>query len=95
MTPDELRQQIELRIVEMIKKHLADGSITEDRAQQISQYVLDTLHPGMTFEELYRAIPKLDDSFSELSPIILPILQDYENNVNQKAMEAVRDLIRQ
>jgi hypothetical protein len=95
MTPDELRQQIELRIVEMIKNALASGAITEDRAQQISQYVLDTLHPGMDFEDLYRAIPKLDDNYPELSPVILPILKDYEEHVNHKAMEAVRDLIRQ
>ena len=95
MTPDELRQQIELRVVELIKSRLAAGSLTEDRAQQISQFVLDTLRPGMSFEELYRAIPRLDDSFPELSPVILPILEDYEKNVNQKAMVAVRDLIRQ
>jgi hypothetical protein len=95
MTPDELRQQIELRIVELIKSRLANGSITEDRAQQISQYVLDALQPGMTFEELYRVIPKLDDSFPELSPVILPILREYEINVNKKAMQAVQELIRQ
>lgn len=95
MTPDDLRQQIELKVVEMIKAKLADGTMTEERSQELSQIVLDTLKPGMSFEELYRAIPKLDDNAPELSPIILPILRDYEQNVNKKAMEGVSDLIKQ
>jgi hypothetical protein len=95
MTPDELRQQLELKIVEMIKARLADGSMTEERAQQLSQLVLEALQPGMTFEELYRVIPKLDDNAPEFSPIILPILEEYEKNINQKAMESVRELIKQ
>ena len=53
MTPDDLRQQIELKIVELIKEKLSDGSMTEDRAQEISQMVLNQLKPGMNFEELY------------------------------------------
>jgi len=95
MTPDELRQQIELQIVEFLKQAMDEGLMKEERAQQLSEIVLNTLHPGMTFEELYRAIPKLDDNAPEFSPIILPILRDYEKNINHKAMESVRELIRQ
>lgn len=94
MTPDDLRQQIELKVVEMIKQKLSDGTMTEERSQELSQIVLDTLKPGMSFEELYRAIPKLDDNASELSPIILPILRNYEQNVNKKALESVSNLIK-
>ena len=95
MTPDDLRQQIELKVVDLIKKALQEGTMTEERAQAISQRVLDVLKPGMSFEELYRAIPKLDDTFPELAPIILPILREYDENVNSKALENVRDLIKQ
>lgn len=95
MTPDDLRQQIELKVVEMIKQKLSDGTMTEERSQELSQIVLDTLKPGMSFEELYRAVPRLDDNASELSPIILPILRGYEQNVNKKALESVSDLIKQ
>jgi hypothetical protein len=94
MTPDQLRQQIELSIVEFIKKALAAGSMTEERAQQISQVVLDTVKPGMDFDQLYRAIPKLDDSCQEISPIILPFLKQYEDNVNKKGLEEVTRLIK-
>jgi hypothetical protein len=95
MTPDEMRQKIELDVVELLKKGITNRSMTEERAQQISQHVLSVLQPGMTYEELYRAVPKLDDSFPELAVVILPILREYELNVNQKAMEGVRELIKQ
>ncbi len=95
MTADELRQKLELNIVEFLKKGIENGTITDERAQAISQHVLATLTPGMTLEEFYKAIPRLDDMFSELAPLIIPILADYERNVNQKAMETVRELIKQ
>ncbi len=95
MSPDDIRQQIELNVVELIKTKLADGSMTEERSQHISQLVLDTLKPGMSLKELYKAIPKLDDAAQELSPIILPYLREYEEKIAQAAEGAVRSLIRQ
>lgn len=95
MSPDDIRQQIEANVVELIKQKLDDGTMTDERAQLISQNVLDTIRPGMTFEELYKAIPKLDDAFQELSPILVPILQEYETNVTQKVKQNVEDLIKQ
>lgn len=95
MTPDELRQQLELKIVELIKSKLEDGSLTEDRAQAMSQMVLDTLQPGMSFEQLYRAVPKLDDTFPELSVVVLPVVREYEQSINQQALTGVRELIKQ
>lgn len=94
MSPDDIRQQIELKVVEMIKAKLSDGTMTEERSQQISQVVLDTLKPGMSLEELHKAIPKLDDTASELSPIILPILAQYEKNIAQQAIPPVRNYIK-
>ena len=95
MTSDDLRQQIELKIVELIKEKLSDGSMTEDRAQEISQMVLNSLKPGMSFEELYKVIPKLDDMYNELSPIVLPLVRDYENRIVKEAKKEVQSLIRQ
>lgn len=95
MTSDDIRQQIELKVVELIKDRLADGSMTEERSQQISQAVLDILTPGMTLEELYKAIPKLDDNATELSPVIVPILREYEQNIAQGALTNIRQFIKQ
>jgi len=94
MSPDDIRQQIELQVVELIKAKLADGTMTDERSQQLSERVLEILKPSMTLEELFRAIPKLDDNCPELSPIILPLLQDYETNVAQKAIGSVQELIK-
>lgn len=95
MTPDDIRQQIELKVVDLIKDKLADGTMTEERSQQISQMVLNTLKPGMNLEELYKAIPTLDDAAQELSPIIVPYLREYEDKIAQAAEVSVRNLIRQ
>ncbi len=95
MNPDDLRQKIELQVVELVKAKLADGTLTEDRAQAMSQMVLDLLKPGMSFEELYRAVPKLDDTYPELAPVVAPIVKDYEDNVVAQARQGMSDLIRQ
>ena len=93
MTPDDIRQKVELQAVELIKKKLADGTMTEERAQQASQTILDTLKPGMSFEDLYRAIAKLDDVVQELAPIVLPIMEQYENDIVKPIEKNVEDLI--
>ncbi len=95
MSPDEIREDIELRIVELVKNLLAAGSITDERARQISQRALDVLTPGATLEELYRTIPKLDDGMSELAPVVLPFMREYEENVTKQAQTNVEELIRQ
>lgn len=95
MTPDDIRQQIELKVVELIKARLADGSITEERAQKLSQIVLDTITPGMSFEALYKAVAKLDDFAPELAPIVLPLMREYEDTVVAQAQDRVRTLIRE
>lgn len=95
MTPDDLRQEVELKVVELIKQKLADGTMTEERSQAIAQMVLDSLKPGMSFEDLYKAIFKLDDMYTELSPVVLPIMRDYDQNVTKKIQAAVQELIKQ
>jgi hypothetical protein len=94
MTPDTVRSEIELKVVELIQAKVADGSMTEARSQQISQIVLDTLKPGMSWEALYKAIFTLDDTCTELSPIVLPYAQIYEKEIAQKASGVVSNYIK-
>lgn len=95
MTAEEMRQDIELKVVELIKEKLADGSMTEERSQQMAQHVLDTLKPGMSFEEIYKVLGSMDNHYPELSGVILPALREYEENVVTQVQDGVRDLIRQ
>jgi hypothetical protein len=95
MSPDEIREDIELQVVELIKSLLTAGTITEERAAVLSEQTLNVLVPGMTLEELYRAIPKLDDTASELAPVVLPFLRQYEEGITKQAEKNVQELIRQ
>lgn len=95
MTPDDLRQKVELRVVEMIKQKLTEGTLNEERSQAIAQHVLDSLKPGMSFQELYKAIFKLDDMYGELCPVTLPIIREYEETVTKQAQRTVSQLISQ
>lgn len=94
MSPDDVREEVELAIVEYIKRALAAGAITEERSQQLSQMVLDTLKPGMSFEDLYSAIFSLDDAATELAPIVLPYIKNYEENVTKKATDVISSYIK-
>lgn len=94
MFPDDIRKEIEQKIVELLKSQLSGGTMTEDRSRQISQIVLELLKPGMDLENLYRAILKLDDSCPELSPIVLPYAEKYEKEVTKKAVDVVSDYIK-
>jgi hypothetical protein len=95
MNPDELREELELNIVLLLQDMLARGKLTDARAQTISQQVLELLTPGMTFEELYQTVPKLDDSSPELAPITTPIIREYEQRVVSQATDQVSKLIRE
>ena len=94
MSPDDIRKEIELNVVELLKARLSDGTISEDRSRVISKIVLDLIQPGMTMTDLYKAIMQLDDTCPELSPVVLPYAREYEEKVTQKATDTVRDYIR-
>jgi hypothetical protein len=93
MNADQIREKIEADIVELIKTKVENEEMTEERAQQIAQRVLDLLKPGMSLEDLYRALPHLDDNFSEIGHVIVPYLKDYEEGVTKHAAIAVHELI--
>lgn len=95
MTPDQIREQIEADIVEVIKAKVEAEEMTEERAQAIAQRVLDLLKPGMTLEDLYKTLPRLDDNFSEIGHVIVPYLKDYEEGVTKVAATQVHQLIMQ
>lgn len=94
MSPDDIREQIEASIVELIKTKVEAEEMTEERAQSLAQMILDKLKPGMSMEELYKTLPHLDDTYSEISHIIIPYLRDYEVGVTQKAMVEVQQMIK-
>lgn len=95
MSPDDIRETIEAQIVDLIREKVEAEEMSEERARQLAQAVLEGLKPGMSLEELYKALPHLDDHFSEISHVIVPYLRDYEQGVTQKAAARVQSLIRE
>lgn len=93
MSPDDIRERIEAQVVDVIKLKVENEEMTEERAQELASRVLELLKPNMSLEDLYKALPKLDDNFAEVSSIIIPYLRDYEEGVTKKAAFQVRDLI--
>ena len=95
MSPDDIRKDIELKVVELLKARLSDGTLTEERSKNISKNVLDLLQPGMNLTDLYKSIMKLDDACPELSTIVLPYAKQYEESITQQATHKVQNFIRE
>jgi len=94
MSPDEIRKEIELKVVELLKNQLSAGTMTEERSKTISKIVLDLLQPGMNMTDLYKAVMKLDDTCQELSSIVYPYAKQYEEEIAKQATPHVQNYIR-
>ena len=93
--PEKLRVQLERQIVNLIKKRLENEKMTVERAKKIAQMVLDRLHPGMSYNQLMKVIPTLDDDFTELAGMILPIMLEHERKLKEIVDKHVIKLIRE
>lgn len=92
----ELLNRLHKSIVDIITKGLENGTITEDRAKQIAKMVLDKLpKEDVTYEELIRIIPKLDDEFQELSAAVVPIILEYEQKMQAIINSRITNLLQQ
>ena len=92
MTPDDLRQQIELAVVELIKKTRRRH---HDRIEvRLSLKTCSIcLNQACRLKKLYRALPKLDDAFPE-SPLSSSSPTEYEDHITQQASSTVSELIK-
>ncbi len=94
--PAELfRKYIEIEVLKVIKELADKGETQTERLQDIAKQTLLLVQPGMTIEELYGNSVKLDDHFSELAPVVMRIMREYEETYNKKAVEQVSHLIRE
>jgi len=91
---EEFRKYIEVEVLRVIRDLADGGAITKERIQEIARLTLTLIHPGMTIEQLYNNAVKLDDSHSELAPVVFKIMKEYEDRYSQKAINAVSGLIK-
>ena len=92
--PEEFRKFIEIEVLKIIKKLAEEGKTPKDKVRNISQLTLDLIKPGMTMEQLYQGAVKLDNTYSELAPVVSMVMKEYEEKYEKKAIEYVSQLIK-
>lgn len=91
---EEFRAYIEKEVLKLIKEIVVKNTVTKERVQQIAQEVLTLLQPGLSIDELYKNAIKMDDKFSELGPVVIILMKEYEVKYNKKAVAEVSSLIK-
>ncbi|MBD3362479.1 hypothetical protein GF362_02060 [Candidatus Dojkabacteria bacterium] len=90
-----LREKVQQDIVNIITKKLEAGEMTEERAKAIAKLTLEKLPEGLTYEQLMKIIPTLDDEFEELRVAVYPIIQEYQQKISKKVESTISDLMQQ
>ena len=91
---EEIKEQLQSKIVEIITSKLESGEITQDRAKEIAKFVLDQLPDGVSYQKLMEIVPKLDDHFHELSEAVVPIMVDYEKKMKAIIEDRISTLLK-
>lgn len=92
---EEFRAYIEKEVLKLIKEIVVKNTVTKERVQEIAQEVLTLLQPGLSIDELYKNAIKMDDKYSELGPVVIILMKEYEGKYNKKAVAEVSMLIKQ
>jgi len=95
MNTEEYRKKVEKEILDIIEERLKAREMNAARAREIASYILSSLHPHMTLDQIQTAAQNFDEHFSELIPVVLQITSDYDNLVKKTVSEHVATLIKQ
>lgn len=95
MDTEKYRKEIEKEILIIIEQRLKTHQMNAARAREIARYILNSLHPHMTLNQIYETVQKFDDHFSELVPIVLKVSKDYEERIKKAVTDHVSYLLKQ
>ena len=95
MDTEPYRKKIEKEILAIIEMHLISGDMDAQRARQIAIYILETLKPHMTLDQIQAVAKNFDEHFPELIPVEIQITNDYDNIVKNAVEKHVANLIKQ
>lgn len=95
MDTEEYRKKIEKEVLEIIEEKLKARQMNAQRAKEIAQYILQTLHPHMNINQIHSVAQSFDDHFPELIPVVVQVAQDYEDKVKKIVAEHVENLLKQ
>lgn len=93
-TTEEFRKFIETEVLQIITSLSEAGATSSDRIQEMAKLTLSLMKPEMTLEELYRNSVKLDDTYSELAPVVFKVMKEYERKYEKSALEQVSGFVK-
>lgn len=95
MDTEEYRKKIEKEVLEIIEERLKAREMNAERAREIARYILDTLQPHMSLNQIHQIVQKFDDHFPELAPVVIEVSKDYEERIKSVVTEHVGSLLKQ
>ncbi|MCX6726440.1 MAG: hypothetical protein NTY75_01340 [Candidatus Shapirobacteria bacterium] len=95
MDNEEYRKKIELEILQIIEDGLKAHQMDANRARELARYILSSLHPHMTLNQIHDVVQNFDDHFSELVPVVLEVSRDYDEKVKNAVVNHVGILLKQ
>lgn len=90
----EVKEQLQAKIVDIITSKLETGELTQERAKEIAKFVLGQLPENISYAKMMEIIPRLDDHFFELSDAVIPIMLEYEKKMKMIINERIAQLIK-
>lgn len=91
---DDYEEKIKKEIIEIIQKKLSNGSMSPERAKQIAHYILTSLKPHLTFNQIYKITKEFDKHFPEIREIEIEIGEEYEKRVKELVFSKIDTLIK-
>ncbi len=95
MDLEEYRKKIEEGIIKILEDRLVQQKMDITRAGELAKYILDTLRPHMTLQQIYDVSRQFNDHFPELGPVAAEIQHDYDEQIKIAVTDQVATLIKQ
>jgi len=93
MSSEEYRLDVERKMLQIMQEKLDSGEMSAERAKEIAQYVVDSLKPGISIDEINKVVAYIAKEFEEFSHLTVDSLNAYEENVKTHALSDVHKLL--
>ena len=93
MKKTTLQSQVEKDLALLLLEKLYHKEIDFKKAQEIARFILKAIPENISNKELMKVVPKLDDNFTELCPIVIKYLKQKEEMETNKQIEKIRKVL--
>lgn len=95
MNSEEIRLEIERKILFIIEEQLRSGQMSAERAKKIAQYVISVLHPNISVYEIYAGMTNIGQRFKEFSQLAILSKNDLEENAKNQALPEIHKFLQE